>query len=519
VGHFDPDATQGLRLNDMTNRNLYLLDPPNARNPLVRGLIDQFFRQKRLAAILFLLWTAAMAAYLLFVPPSYEAQIQFLINNIRAGAVISAEYNNGPIPRDFVDKSIVATEIQLLSNTDLLRKVAEKCSLAEDPSRAGVERAMKQLQKDLKVAPVLKANMIRATYSSSNPVEVKSVLEALADGYLNEHLRARGSAGVYQLFDKQAKQYQQQLRELQEQLATFHAGKNIFTVAEQKDLNLRKLLDLEAGLKETRAAQIANAKKISQLRQQLGNLNPRITTQARKLPNQYSVERLNTMLVELQNRRTDLAMKFQPQDRLVQEVDKQIADTKAALERANNLSSTEETTDVNPLRQSLESELAKAEIADTEHRAHTASLATAIADYQQSLSGLQNAAADDDQLLRRIKETEDNFFLYSKKREEARIEEAMDRQKIANVALVEQPRIPPLPKPKLSVTFIASYALGCLFISGFALAIGITRPSVYTAWELEGLTGLPVLASVPRQSLSAGGRTLLLEAIPELRHD
>jgi len=85
--------------------------------------------------------------------------------------------------------------------------------------------------------------------------------------------------------------------------------------------------------------------------------------------------------------------------------------------------------------------------------------------------------------------------------------------------LVEQPRIPPLPKPKLSVTFIASYALGCLFISGFALAIGITRPSVYTAWELEGLTGLPVLASVPRQSLSAGGRTLLLEAIPELRHD
>jgi polysaccharide biosynthesis protein PslE len=171
------------------------------------------------------------------------------------------------------------------------------------------------------------------------------------------------------------------------------------------------------------------------------------------------------------------------------------------------------------LRQTIEAELAKAEVSATEHRAQIVSLNQQIAAYRQSLSGLQDATADDDQLLRKIKETEDNFFLYSKKREEARIEEVMDRQKIANVALVEQPRLPDLPKPKVSVTVVSTYVLGCLLIVGFALAIGVTRPSVYTAWELEGLTGLPVLASVPRQHMSPASEAFLLNSIPELKHE
>src|SRR5258706_5455227 len=490
---------------DVNTRSPFLLDSPGAENSAVRSLVDHLFRQKGKVIILLTLWTAAMAAYLIFTPPSYEAQIQFLIHNNRAGALVSPEYNNGPVPRDYIDETVVATEIQLLSNMDLLRSVVEQCGLAEGAGRQAAEKAVKRLQKDLKVSPVLKANMLRASYSSSSPAEVKAVLEALANGYLNEHLRAHGSAGVYDLFDKQATYYQQQLKELQNQLAAFHEQRNIVTLASQKDLNLRKLLELQAALKDTEAALVANSRKMIQLRDQLASLKPRITTQARNLPNQYSVERLNTMLVELQNRRTELAAKFQPQDRLIQEVDKQIADTKGALERANRLSSTEETTDVNPLRQSIEAELAKAEVSATEYRAHIASLTQQIGGYRQSLNGLQNAAADDDQLLRKIKETEENFFLYSKKREEARIEEVMDRQKIANVTLVEQPRLPDLPKPKLSVTFIASYALGCLLIVGFALAIGVTRPTVYTPWELEGLTGLPLLASVPLQRMSPAG--------------
>ena len=498
----------------METRSVYLLTGSSSSHVLLRDTLERLFRRKYRTFFLLFLWTAAMGAYVWFSPPDYEDEIQFFINNNRAGTVVTPEYNNGPVPRDYIDEAAVATEIQLLSNADLLRSVVVQCGLADSANGMAVEKAVEQLQKKLKVSPVLKANMIKASYSASNPQEVQAVLRTLAKGYMDEHVLAHGSRGAYELFDKQANFYKQRLQELQDGLTEFQQGRSIVALGEQKDLNLRKLLELQAAYKDNEAARVANTRKIGRLTEKLAKLDPRITTQARQVPNQYSVERLNTMLVELQNRRTELLAKFQPHDRLVAEVDKQIADTKASLDRADRMSSTEETTDVNPIRQSLDAELAKAELGETEYQAHEASLQKEIADYGRSLSTLQNATTDDDQRMRDIKQTEENFFLYSKKREEARIEEAMDQQRIANAVLVKSARLPALPKPRVSLTLAAAYVLGCLLLLAFTFTSELARSAVYTPWELEGLTGLPVLANVPIQRIPSSARAKVL-AIPE----
>jgi uncharacterized protein involved in exopolysaccharide biosynthesis len=500
----------------MSNRTLYLLEGSTRKNLLFRDAVERIFRQRRIVLLLMLCWTTALGVYLWMTPPTYEAEVRFLLNSNRAGAVVSSELNNGPVPRDYVDESVVATEIQVLGNRELLRHVVDACGLAVSSEAPAVEKAVNHLQKSLKVAPVLKANMIKASYASSNPNEVHDVLEQLSDGYLVEHVRVHSANGAYEVFDKQAAAYAAHLKELQERLNEFHAGRNIVVLSQQRELNMRKVMELEAALKENEAARAANSRRIATLRDQLSAQQPRITTQARNVPNQYSAERLNTMLVELQNRRTDLLAKYQPGDRLVQELDQQIADTRAALERTAAQSSKEETTDVNPLRQSLEAELAKAQVADAEARTHGSALQQAIATYRQALAGFNQATVTDDQLLREIKETEDNFFLYSKKREEARIEAAMDRQKIANVALVEPPRVPALAQPKLSITVIATWLLGCFLIAGVSLAAGLARRAVYTPWELEAILGLPVLADVPHQALSPRTRALISASILEL---
>jgi uncharacterized protein involved in exopolysaccharide biosynthesis len=495
--------------------SISILDDSGPGKIAARDALDRIFRKKRLLMILLAIWTAGMVLYLWLSPPVYEDEVQFLINNNRAGAVVSPEFNNGPVPRDYVDETVVATELQLLSNQDLLHSVVAQCNLADTNSPADVEIGLKKLQRKLKTGSVLKADMIKASYAASDPHEVENVLRSLSSGYLDEHLRAHGAQGAYELFDQQARGYAQRLDELQMQLAAFQEQNSIVVLGQQKELNLRRLLDLEAARRENEAGLLANTKKVDHLKSQLHSLSPRITTQARTIPNQYSVERLNTMLVELQNKRTELLAKFQPQDRLVQEVEAQMSDTKAALGRANQMSSAEETTDVNPLRQSLDAELAKAELNDTEYRTRAASLVQETAAYHQALSGLQSATAGDDQLMREIKETEDNFFLYSKKREEARIEEAMDKQKIANVSLVKAARLPALPQPTVTVTAAATYSLGCVLILAFAFLAGGASARVHTPWELEALTSFPVLASVPLQVRGTNVRALLAEVMPE----
>jgi len=497
----------------MSQQSLFVID--DRKNRLLMDIADRLFRRGRLILTLLAVLNAGAAAYLLFASKSYQAEMKFLVNNMRADTLVTPESTNGQVVRNYVDEAVIATEIQLLSNRELLREVVRKCSLAKDAGAEAREKAIKELQKELKVAPVLKANMLKASYIASDPKEAAEVLQVLADAYLNEHLRVHSASGAYDFFDRQARFYEKRLKELQSKINEFHGQRDIVLLGQQKDLNLRKLVDLEASLKETHAALRENDQKVQTLKQQLSKLTPRITTQARTVPNQYSVERLNTMLVELQNRRTELLTKFRPEDRMVQQIDQQIADTRKAMDGVNKLTATEEATDVNPLRQSLEAELAKDQLAAAGLRVPVASLTRQIADYKGSLGLLQNSTAEDDQLLREIKESEDNFFLYSKKREEARIGEAMDRQKIANVVLVEPPRVPSLAQPKLSLTFIAAYSFYCLMILAYAFLLDTMQKKVYSPWELEGVTGLPVLASVSYRRIGPVHRAIESPVIVE----
>src|SRR5205823_3948187 len=115
--------------------------------------------------------------------------------------------------RNYVDEAVLATEIQLLSNPELLRNVVVKCKLAKDNREVSIEKALKGLKQDVTVSPVLKANLIKASYAASDPQEAAAVLQVLADGYLDEHLRVHSSSGTYEFFDQQAQHYQQQLKE------------------------------------------------------------------------------------------------------------------------------------------------------------------------------------------------------------------------------------------------------------------------------------------------------------------
>jgi uncharacterized protein involved in exopolysaccharide biosynthesis len=202
------------------------------------------------------------------------------------------------------------------------------------------------------------------------------------------------------------------------------------------------------------------------------------------------------MLAELQNRRTQLLAKFRSDDRLVQEADQEIRDTQAALERATRLTGVDETTDVNPVHQTLEMDLAKAQTELSGLESRRSELAQQTVAYRQQLMRLADATEPYDDLIRRQKEAEENYLLYAKKTEEARIAESLDQQKIANVAIAESPVEPHLPtKPNVKLNLSLGTLLAGFLSLGAAFAAEYFRNTVDQPRELEELTGLPVLAT------------------------
>jgi uncharacterized protein involved in exopolysaccharide biosynthesis len=273
---------------------------------------------------------------------------------------------------------------------------------------------------------------------------------------------------------------------------------------------VQKLTEAKSKLLETNAFVREVNERLGKVQQQLETIQPRIVTQRRAMPNQYSAERLNTMIVELQNRRTQLLTKFRPEDRLVREVDQQIKTTRAAMDKAASETITEQSTDLNPLRQTLETERARARVDQAGAQGRQEMLAGQVAQYESQLSRLEGITAEYEDLNRKVKQSAANFQLYKQKEEEARITDELDQNKITNVSIAEAPVQSQLPvRPNRPMNLMLGLFLGGLLALGAVLVAEFMRDTVLTPRELEAFSGARVLASLPD-----GGRTVALREEP-----
>ena len=118
---------------------------------------------------------------------------------------------------------------------------------------------------------------------------------------------------------------------------------------------------------------------------------------------------------------------------------------------------------------------------------------------KEALEELESMAPDD--LKREVKQAEDNYQLYAKKREEARIADELDRQKITNVSIAEVATASQIPtSPNRPVNLMLGIVLAAFLSLGSVFSAEMLSDAVYTPRELEGLTGAPVLATVPENS-------------------
>lgn len=457
-------------------------------------IADVIFRRKTFILASTLLLLIAVTAAWQFSDGRYESQAVLLVRNNRAEVVVAPGQTNESSRLAGLNEGQIATEVQLLLSRGSLRQVVERCKLAE-PGPA-VDRAAEALGREIKVTGMPKASMIEVRYSHPDPKKAAEVLREFLAVYTDHHLRVHKGGGT-DFFEQQSGDQGARLRDAQQRLAAFQRNSKIVLLAEQKDLNLRRLMELEANERESKVALVEGKQRIASLREMVNAFSPRITTQVRTVPNQFLTERLNTMLVELENKRTDLLSKFRPEDRLVKQVEQQIADTRTTLERAGRANATEQASDVNPLRQSLDGDLARAKMAQQVLTARVAALGPQINEYRAEIAKLERSTAAYTDLLREVKTLEENYQLYSRKFEESRIADALDRQKIANITVVEPPNVPTAPVPRSLILPVGTVLLGLFLILFVAVLTGLHGQELHTPQAIYDTCGIQVLATLP----------------------
>jgi uncharacterized protein involved in exopolysaccharide biosynthesis len=124
--------------------------------------------------------------------------------------------------------------------------------------------------------------------------------------------------------------------------------------------------------------------------------------------------------------------------------------------------------------------------------------------YQARARRLEQIGLAQQNLVRAASQAEQNYVTYSRKREEARIANALDDQRILNVAIAEDPTMPFEPSgPSRSLLLLVTALAAGLFGVVLAFVVDYLDPSFRTPDEVQTFLGVPVIASMPRSPVPA----------------
>jgi uncharacterized protein involved in exopolysaccharide biosynthesis len=475
----------------------------------LRDLLSVGFRQKRLIINTFLGIFSAVILLACVMPRKYQAEMKILVRHERAENVVTPDKEQPMQLQTDVTEAELQSEAELLKSRDLLTKVVQTCGLqktgefalfdwAGQSADKETSRAVVKLDKDLKVEPIKLTNLISVKYSSKDPQLAAQVLNTLASLYLEKHLAMHRAPGEFDFFHQQAEQYRKALADAETKLTNFAKEQGVVNPALEKEISVRKLADVEADLKTTKANIMETQERIHKLEAQLGTLPSRETSQVRTSDNPQLMEKMKTTLLDLELKRTDLLTKFEPTYRPVQEVEQQIAQTKAAIAAAEKAPLRDETTDRDPTYEALRSELAKSQTDLASLEARAAATASLVRSYKQESEQLDNKELLHQDMVRSAKADEDNYLLYLHKQEEARISDALDRQRISNVVIAEPAVVPALPQPRWALALLLGVLGAALSSVVLAFVMDYWDPSLRTPEEVESILGSPVVAAIPR---------------------
>lgn len=478
--------------------------PFNLKDALAVG-----FRYKRTAALCFfgILMGAILAAIL--QPAQYTATTKFLVGEGRIDPVVTTEASV-PTPPKSVSEEDLNSELELLHSPDVLRQVVIACGLDQErtlldrvlgppkPERR-IARATATLGKELKVEVIRKSNLIAVGYSSRDPQEASQVLRVLADAYLQKHVAVHSPPGQVQFFAQETERYKKNLSDAEAQMKLFSQQEDGVAPQFSRDIALQKLSEFRSSLQQTRAELAGTQERIKTLEKQAGITPERLTTSTRQTDDAQTLQSLRSTLMGLELKRTELLTKYQPGYPLVQEVEKEISETQTAIATREAKPLKEQTTDRNPTYAWINEELAKAKAEYSGLQARVAATEAIVAQYETRAHDLAQKGLTEQDLQRTVKTDEENYLLYLRKQEQARMSEALDRTRILNVAVAEQPVVPSLPSNSPVPLVFGGIFFATVVATGAVAAQHYLDPSFRTPEEVTAELAIPLLAAVPHR--------------------
>jgi uncharacterized protein involved in exopolysaccharide biosynthesis len=501
-----------------------------------RAFLSVVLKRKWAILGLYFAMVVACGLYCLFWPPTYEAQTRFLVKNNRQEPTISADPDLiRTLARIPVTEDDLNTEVAVLQSNAVLEETVRQLSLDTLPEHWAIrlinapfkaithfyneyhgkpdatrfQQAVTRLHKKLLIEPQKKSDIIDVRMRWGDPALASRILESLSASYLQHHLEVRKNQEVGDFFLQQAEQKKRELADIEARIQALGAGVTPESLKYERELSLRQTAEFEGDWLKTKAKSQEMQARVRELEQLLSQVPPRVVAEEKQVVNEIALGSLKVQVLDLRRRRTELLHKYTPEQRLVKEVDEELAQAEAMLDRELASPRSETTETPNKLAETLKEHLllSRAELASLE--ALQSELKREYDAHVERDTALGNKVLLVQRLERERLTTERSYLNYYKQHEEGRVESEMDRTKFVNVSMIEPVRADAGPvKPDALLLFKIVLSLGTILSLGFGFLLEMLDRRIKSASDAEAAFGIPVLASIDWEK-RGGGRNAL----------
>lgn len=471
-------------------------------------------RQKGVFLALFVLAALAMIACGLCTP-TYQSEMKILVLRQRAETVITPSENGAvQMGTGEVSEEDLNSEVELLNSSDLLRQVATQTNLANTTvsrffspgaSDTRLAKAVYKLGKDLKIEPIRKSDVISVRYQSRDPQSAYKVLSVLTNAYLEKHLELHRPNGEYPFFEKLAAQYEEGLKKAQTKLLDFNQQNGIVAPQTERDMILQRSFEFDADANQAKQSAAADQRRAQALQDLLNHTPARIDSSQSSSQNEELLSGMQSTLLNLQMKHIEQLTKFSANYALVRQTEDQIAAAEKSIDTAKKTPVMSETTNRNPSYDWIQQEIAKSTSDLDATRAREKAASSIAARYRLAAEHIAQQVQTEQDLVRDARLQEDNYLLYVRKREEARMNDALDRLGIVNIAIAEQPAIPRIPVRSPVRSLLLMLLVGFTISAPIAFAADHFDPSIRTPDEVLAYLGTPVLAALEAPDKASPG--------------
>ena len=464
--------------------------------PKLRQIVTEaVFRRQRIVLTTTVAVVGLVLLATLLMHRKYQSSAKLVVQNVRTVGQLSTSSVDHLVSEGDISQAEINTEVDLLQSDDVARSALG----ATSPDGLGTEqqnRAVHNLEHRLTVEAVHQTNVIDLKVEANSPRQANADLQHVIDAYFEERAGTARNSGAAGFFDTQVKVKSEQLDQDQAALTAFEMQHGIADLDDQKKLQVGRISALQDQLAQVEASLAAQRSKAEAETHELAATPNRSRTQERTITNQYSQERLNTSLVDLENHRTELLKRYVPSDRQITEIDDKIVTIRQAIAEASTHPAGESATDINPVWQQLSMAVATSGGEISGMNGQRLTIEQQIVAARKRLNELEEATATYGELRRKVQQSQADYTLYAQRRDDARISEALDREKLFNVGILQKPLASPDPVRPKPVLYVAVGFVFALFLGiSLALYADLSGGQVHSPAQLESLTGMRTLAT------------------------